>query len=250
MRAITHFHQLHICEILNSLSSKSICVHSGGFKTMSSPPQTLNQLQDRVIVSNVEALRAVIDPVYARILVALEAGPLSAIELAAAVGLPLDRIRTHIDMIEAYSLVEKLPVSDDRSPLDDEPFVYHLHAPHFALDRNLFAPDAPTREIALKTLVDVILRKAVEEIEQSVRAGLIDLQMEPPAAQALMLHRRFHKLTPLRAVWLQERLQRLMEEVARASQEDPGEKQDVAFCLAVYPILFPQGEHDETAGAV
>lgn len=215
-----------------------------------SPPQTSNQMQDRVVVSNVEALRAVVDPVYARILVALEDGPLSAVELAACVGLPLDRIRTHIDIIEAYGLVEKSPASDARSTPDDEPFVYHLHALHFALDRSLLAPDAPTREIALKTLIDVILRKAAEEIEQSVRAGLIDLQMEPPAAQALMLHRRFHKLTPLRAVWLQERLQRLMEEVARASQEDAGEKQDFAFCLAVYPILFPHGEYDETAGAV
>jgi DNA-binding transcriptional ArsR family regulator len=66
---------------------------------------------DVSVIENAEAAAASLDPIRARLLAELAAGPASATMLAARVGLPRQKVNYHLKALEKHGLVE---LSDER----------------------------------------------------------------------------------------------------------------------------------------
>jgi DNA-binding transcriptional ArsR family regulator len=160
------------------------------------------------LISDVETLRALSDPLRLRILEVMTATPdetYTVKRLASILETSQTRLYHHVNQLAERELIV---VAAQRVVSGIIETSYRVGQRSVRLDRRLLAADAPTMHDTLTTIFD----GARDDIERGLRAGTITTAEDAEPATKLLLARGLARLSPERAADLRARLVALFEE--------------------------------------
>lgn len=193
---------------------------------------------DIKIISSVETLRVVADPLRLRLLALLRGGPATAKELARRLDTPLKGLYYHLAILEEHDLIRVHATRVVSGIIEKQ---YAATAYRITVDRALFHPE-PAEGAGLEVFLSFVLDHARAEILRSVAAGLIAPQPPTPHDKegGLDLGRLWMRLTPAQRRELGERVHAIyMEYAARQAAPDDPAAQYYEFLTGVYPVIAP-----------
>ena len=190
------------------------------------------------LISDVETLRALSDPLRLRLLEVMTATPdetYTVKRLASILGTSQTRLYHHVNQLAERDLIV---VASQRVVSGIIETSYRVGQRSVRLDRRLLAADAPTMHDTLSTIFD----GARDDIEAGLRAGTISTSEDADPASKLFLARGLARLAPERAAELRARLVTVFEEFA-----DEGEHAADAGLPAYGVVLSMYAMADTTA---
>lgn len=207
------------------------------------PPRGTEPLAERLI-SDVDTLRAISDPLRLRILEVMTAGhdeTFTVKRLATTIGANPTKLYHHVNLLVERDLIA---VAGQRVVSGIIETSYRVGQLSLRLDRALLASEASVTHDTLATLFD----GARDEIERGLAAGVVSTSDGAPPETKLILARGIGRMEPAAAVAFQARLAALFEEfgATAVTPEDspegsPEADERLAFGLvvAMYPLLHP-----------
>lgn len=187
------------------------------------------------LISDVETLRALSDPIRLRILEVMTAGADDVFTVRRLAGL-LDTSQTklyhHVNLLLERSLIA---VASQRVVSGIIETSYRVGQRTLRLDRDLLAADAPAMHETLAALFD----GARDDVERALRAGVATTDPDGDNATRLLLARGLARLTPERARAFRERLAALFDEfgVHDDRTEDGQAAGSYGLVLCLYPSV-------------
>jgi DNA-binding transcriptional ArsR family regulator len=196
---------------------------------------------DVLVVSDLEMLRLISDPVRIQLLELMRGTPRTVKELAAGLGVPTTRLYYHMNLLEEHGLIR---VAGTRLVSGIVEKRYEVTAARLSVDRSLLSPGGePTT--GLETHLAFVLDEAKAEIRSAYKAGLIDASHENVAEGGLGLGRIWLRLTAEEAGELDRKLSAILEEYRQRPPDDDDPNQiQYEFLLGFYPIVSRQLHSD------
>ena len=197
------------------------------------------------IISDVETLKALSDPVRLRILETMVTAADEAWtvkRLAAALGTNPTKLYHHINILEERELIV---VASTRVVSGIIETSYRIAQLSLRLDRALLSGAGPDVRNSVHEVLAVIFDSVRDEIERGLASGLIKSSDDPLSE---LLIRGLTMLPPDRATELRTRLRALLEEfdVAGPDQVEP-RAVPFGYLLAIYPFPEPQTTYPEAS---
>lgn len=193
--------------------------------------------QEIHIITSVETLKIVADPLRLQILALLRDEPRVAKQIAHALGVPLKKLYYHLNLLEEHGLIR---VTDSRVVSGIIEKQYRVTAYRLSVERNLLTPQATGDPSGLDVFLSLVLDHAQAEIRRSVRAGLISLDDLATEGHGIILGRHWVTMTPERAMAYNERLKELDKEFFEdAPPSDDPQQRRYEILLGMYPVLPP-----------
>ena len=168
------------------------------------------------LISDVEMLRALSDPLRLRILELMTARndeTFTVKRLATELGTSQTKLYHHVNTLAERGLIN---VASQRVVSGIIETSYRVGQRNLRFDRKLLSADAQVMHEALATIFD----GAREDIERGLRTGHITTAEDADPAVKLLLARGLIRLAPERAVELRTRLTTLFEEFAGDADSD------------------------------
>ncbi len=203
------------------------------------------------LISDLETLRLLTQPVRLRIVEALRAapGPLAVKELAIALGTSQTKLYYHVNLLEAADLIRVVATRVVSGITEKR---YEAATYRIGVDRALLAPGT-SGNAGLEVLLSVILDQVRTDIRRSVAAGLIDLDLATSdqvlGPRQLVLGRKWFWMTEADVAALNTGLNELwgrftVEDLAPdAALSNPAKRQSGAalfeLLLGFYPTAGP-----------
>jgi DNA-binding transcriptional ArsR family regulator len=196
---------------------------------------------DLQIISTVETLKIVADPLRLRILAALRRSPATAKELARGLNTALKGLYYHLGLLEEHGLIRVRSTRVVSGIIEKQ---YEAAAYRISVDRALFNPE-PDAASGIEVFLSFVLDHARAEILKSIGAGL--LAPHPPSPEegdgGLNLGRLWMRLTRAQRAELGRRMKALeMEYAAQQAAPDDPDAQLYEFLIGIYPVIEPGGE--------
>lgn len=183
------------------------------------------------IVSDVETLKALSDPLRLKVLevmVARTEQPWSAKELAAELDVPQTRLYHHIDLLLERDLIR---VASQRLVSGILETRYRVAALSLRLDRKLLAGGDPEAEAGTSAVLAAVLDSARAELEVALReAASVPEGMD--AVDRPWVTRGLAKLTPERAGELRKRIEALLAEFE--ADAETADSRPYSLLIALY----------------
>ena len=167
------------------------------------------------LISDVETLRALSDPLRLRLLEVMTATPdetYTVKRLAQVLGTSQTRLYHHVNQLAERDLIV---VAGQRVVSGIIETSYRVGQRSVRLDRRLLTADPSTMHDTLSTIFD----GARDDIEAGLRAGTITTDEDAHPAAKLLLARGLARLSPERAAELRARLVALFDEFADDAAE-------------------------------
>ena len=140
--------------------------------------------QDVRMIGDIESLRAISDPTRLRILetmVQRQDPAWSVKELAAEIGVPPTRLYHHVEQLLERDLIRPVERRIVSGIIETR---YRVVAKSFQLDRRLLAGDSEAQRQVLHDTLVTVFDTARNEIEESIRSGVIDTAERRPGRAA------------------------------------------------------------------
>lgn len=197
--------------------------------------------EDVRIITDLETLQTVADPLRLRILALLRREPQTVKALARELDIAPTKLYYHMKLLEERGLIDVTGTRPGPGPAEKE---YGVTAYRLSVDRALLSPTAPAVEDALDTFLSLVLDHSKSEIKRSVRAGLIDPDPTRAGPTGLTLGRLWMRLTPEEAEAFHTRMRALEEEYLALHPLDSDEPglQFYELLLGFYAALPPERE--------
>ena len=192
------------------------------------------------LISDVETLKALSDPLRLRILELMTTGRDEAFtvkRLATALDVSQTKLYHHINLLVERELIRPVGTRVVSGIIETS---YRIAQLSVKLDRALLAGDSPELHDMLTTVFD----GARDDIERGIRAGVIDLGAKSDPLRRVILSKGMTRLSPARADEFRARLEELMTAFEDDSSGVPADA--YGFVLAFYPMAGPPAE--ETNG--
>jgi DNA-binding transcriptional ArsR family regulator len=195
---------------------------------------------DVLVVSDLDVLRLISDPVRIQLLELMRNAPRTVKELSAELNVPPTRLYYHMNLLEEHGLIK---VASTRLVSGIVEKRYVVTAARLSVDRSLLSP-GDEGATGLETHLAFVLDEAKAEILKSARAGLVDPSHEEFEDGGLVLGRIWLRLTREQAAELDRRLGEIYDEYKRspADPEDPN-LISYEFLVGLYPTTT---HHTET----
>ena len=193
------------------------------------------------LISDVETLRALSDPLRLRILEIMTARndeTFTVKRLATDLGTSQTKLYHHINTLAERGLIN---VAGQRIVSGIIETSYRVGQRNLRFDRKLLSADEQVMHEALTTIFD----GARDDIERGLRTGHISTDVDADPATKLLLARGLVRLAPERAVELRDRLTSLFEEYAG----DDDEHADLSLpaygvVLSLYALAEPSADEE------
>jgi DNA-binding transcriptional ArsR family regulator len=186
---------------------------------------------ESLTISDVDALRALSDPLRMR-LVELLIEPRAAKELAALLNIPQTRLYYHLGLLEKHGLIH---VVEERVVSGIVEKRYRIAAKNLKIDRALLSMNASDAGTSGEALVTSMLHSAASDIQRGLASGTLQTGPDASVTTRLLLARTIVRLKQADAEAFYERLAALLQEYdGRHEQTD-----DLKFSLtvALYPVV-------------
>jgi DNA-binding transcriptional ArsR family regulator len=204
------------------------------------------QPDDKVILDNLDALKAYFDPVRLQIVQEMSYQPRTVHEVAESLGVPFTRLYYHIKMLEKHNIIRVVETRAMSGAVEEK--YYQVTARQFIVDRSLLTTGANDESLGLDTFLTTMLEETHDDIRNSVRGGKIQLEELSPHPDSMLVRRGIFRLSREQAqqfhVDLMALINRYLEIEAR--RDDPY----YALSIALYPTMLPYmtGQEDGTEG--
>lgn len=191
------------------------------------------------LVSDLETLRVLADPLRIQIIERLTPAPRTVKQVAAELGLPPTKLYYHIKQLEERGLIQVVETRLVSGILEKQ---YRATARRYHVDKTLFAPASPGGREGLHLMLTSLLDDTRDDIERSVEAGVVDVttpeDASRPLQRTLFLARHTVYLTPAEAEAFYRRLRDLLDEYTTAehklAEADEG-RQAYGLTALLYP---------------
>jgi DNA-binding transcriptional ArsR family regulator len=186
------------------------------------------------VISDVETLKALSDPVRLRILeTMIQAADedWTVKRIAAALGVGPTKLYHHVAILEEREFIR---VAGKRVVSGIIETRYRIAQLNVRLDRALLSASAPTDEgtAAIEAVLGTIFDAAREDVGRALRSGAMQVDPDNGPARGV-LRQDLMRLSDARAAELRERLTALLDEYADDDVADGG---PVGLLIALYPI--------------
>ena len=197
------------------------------------------------VISDVETLKALSDPVRLRILETMVTAADEAWtvkRLAAAMGVGPTKLYHHVNILEEREFIR---VAGTRVVSGIIETSYRLVQLSVRLDRALLTGSGDDVRSSVHDVMAVIFDSVRDEIEQGLRSGLVTGGEDDPLRELLI--RGLTRIHPDRAAELRERLRGLIAEydTATHAKAEPGSV-PFGYLIALYPFPEPRTTYGES----
>ena len=192
------------------------------------PRATKQEPRPELVITDVEQLRAISDPLRIRLIEAMAELPLrgwTARELAAQLGTKQTKLYHHLNLLEERGIIE---VAETRMVSGILEKRYRVTAVSFRVDRSLLAGGGTD---AMGDVLDAIFDKARTDILAGQRAGLIDLEAEDDEQRRMRLWATHARLSPASV----RKVQRMVERLAAMDDLEEPDGAEYGLVVAFYP---------------
>jgi DNA-binding transcriptional ArsR family regulator len=189
---------------------------------------TAKQPRPEMVITDVDQLRAISDPLRVRLIEAMADLPLrgwTAKELAAQLHTSQTKLYHHLSLLEERGFIV---VAETRMVSGILEKRYQLTAVSFRVERSLLAGGG-TDEIG--AVIDTIFDKARNEILAGQRAGLLDVGAEGHDRRRMALSASHARLSAASV----RKVQRLIERLAAMDDLEEPDGTDYGLVVAFYP---------------
>ena len=186
------------------------------------------QPRPEMVITEVEQLRAISDPLRVRIVEAMADLPLrgwTAKELAEQLRTKQTALYHHLNLLEERGFIE---VAETRVVSGIVEKRYRVTAVSFRVERSLLAGGGSD---AMGEVLDTLFDKARTEIMAGQRAGLVDLGAESHEQRRMALWSTHARLSPASA----RKVTRLVERLAAMDDLEDPNGTDYGLVVAFYP---------------
>ena len=191
-------------------------------------------MKPSLVLTRIEQLRALADPLRLRIVEALSQHELSVGQLAKALETPAARLYHHIDLMLEAGIIEVTRRIPRRGT---EERILRAAARDFTLDRGLFGGDSAIDDSA-ETVLEMgrsILSTAADELGEGVDSGRIRPGVP---GRGVLLHERSLALTPDAFAEIVRRIPGEVDAIAAAKSR--GRRTSYRMIMVAYPIAEPR----------
>lgn len=199
---------------------------------------------ERIILDSLEALKVYFDPMRLKIIHEMVTEAKSVHEIAEALGVPFTRLYYHINLLEKHNIIHVVETRSMSGAVEEK--YYQVAAYQFIVPRSMLSFSSPEGEESINVFLSAMLDETTEDIRRSIRSGHIQMELESPEPDSLLLRRGLMKMSPEKVSEFHKDLMELL----RRYQEEPAESDDsyYALLLAVYPTALETGNEDEPEG--
>lgn len=193
------------------------------------------------VLNDLEALKAMFDPVRKRIINELSHEPRTVQQVAEVLQVPFTRLYYHFNMLEKFGLIRLVETRTLAGAVEEK--YYQVVAYTFKIDRSLLTfGDQPHG--GLHTILQLTADHMQEEVLNSVQAGVIDLDAKSPDPRSLFIWQGIMHLTPEQAVRVHETLLKLKDEFMQ-EHLTTADDQTYGFTMVLYPTVRTGRDQDE-----
>ena len=197
------------------------------------------------VISDVETLKALSDPVRLRILeTMIQAADedWTVKRIATALGVGPTKLYHHIAILEEHAFIRLAGTRVVSGIIESR---YRIAQLNVRLDRALLsgAGSADEATLAVEEVLRTIFDTAREDVGRALRAGA--MRIDPAGGPSRgILRQDLTRLTPTRAVELRERMTALLDEFDDEPDHDP-DAEPFGLLIALYPIADSSREMSE-----
>lgn len=196
---------------------------------------------DVFVITNLETLKVVADPLRLQILDLLRREPQTVKQINERLQTPLSRLYYHTGLLEKYGLIHvtRTQFVNGIPEKHYQATAYKLSVDHALLSSPLAASlDTSGLDIFLSAVLD----DTRKDIQRSVQEGLLDLSAEAPLERQLYLGRCWARLSPEQMQQFRTRLKALVEEFTLLTPDlDSQDLQWYEWLVGLYPTHTEPG---------
>lgn len=184
------------------------------------------------IVSDVETLKALSDPLRIRILEAMvqAAGEgWTAKRIAKALGVGQTKLYHHLKILEDRDLIRPVDRQLVRGIVETS---YRIAQLSLRLDRNLLASGGDDVRASAEHTMTTVFDLARRDLERALAAGLLPIDGPADESRPFMLNRGLMKISPKKAAELRERLAALLAEYGA----EPDGELTLGLFISLHPV--------------
>lgn len=194
---------------------------------------------NKFIISDLETLRVIADPLRAQIMELLVHQELTIRQIADKLGLTPGKLYYHANQLEKHGLI---CVTETRQVANMLEKVYKANAPNLDVDPSLLNFTTDQGKESINTLLTSMLDYTKEDLQRSLQARAFNLERgASPQPRQAIINRLINRMTSEQADRFAERVMELLKEFDEA---DAGENsaiaglQPYALTIAYYPSFF------------
>jgi DNA-binding transcriptional ArsR family regulator len=208
------------------------------------------QPEEVAVLTDLEALKVISDPLRNQIMETLTPEPLTVGQIAGLLGLDNSKLYYHINLLEKHGFIRVVDTSQRGNLIEKH---YWITAQNYHIDENMFNFNVDTVEgtEAISTLLLANVDATREDLARSLKARHHQIVGgAPQQPRPVVDYREVINISDQRALEFQARLKTLLEEFEETeSDEDSGERQSWALGVFMYPrFYYPPSEEDNSEG--
>lgn len=204
-------------------------------------PPSASELQAEFLISDLETVRIVAEPIRLRILELLVLGVQPVKQLAKTLKLPQTKLYYHINLLEERGLIRVVSTRVVSGIIEKQ---YGAVARSYRVDQSLLTLGNPARSDTLDLMVGSMLDSLRSELHEGVANQRFDLRDEAPVERRITFARAPLRLSAERAEELHQRLSALFTEFCADSAADRSAPTDTQL-YHLFVAYFPTSAQEE-----
>ena len=207
---------------------------------MSDEMQTFEEpfeVEKEYLVTSLETLKVMADPVRLHILENLVAKPMTVKELAKRLGSTPTKLYYHINLMEEHGLIKVVSQRIVSGIVEKQ---YRTRAKSFDIDKSLLALGGNETGGPLDIMLGVVFDATREDVRRAIELGLMKPTEEDPTKRNGMIMRAVTKFSPERMGEFHERVLSLVKEFETKATSDGEEDENQGLLTYGFTVaLFP-----------
>jgi len=198
------------------------------------------------IIKDLEAAKAISDPLRLQILEVMIPAPLTVSQIAAKLGLAQSKLYYHVNTLEKYGLIQLVDTTVRGNIIEKHYWVtaYDYHLDHDLYNFNVSEPEGKENIISMAlTTLDVVR----EDFARSIEARAFNLEHgAEPHPRRVINAREIGRIPDDKMEIFQKKLNDLIHEFAKIDAPENAEGHPWALNIFLYPTFyFEDQESDE-----
>lgn len=200
----------------------------------------MTEPQDTVILNSLEALKVYFDPFRLKIVQLLVSAPRTIHEVAEALNVPFTRLYYQFNLLEQHGIIRVVGTGPRTGAVEEKR--YRIAAYNFVVARDLLTNNPGEIPPQISAAMDVVFEGTRSQLEESIRAGVVDVGVYSPDPASVMLRRTVLRLSPQQARQLHEDMNALLRRYTEA-QSDACDNVQIGLAVAVFPTTLSVDEN-------
>lgn len=192
---------------------------------------------ENIVISTIEQLKAISDPLRLNILEMVSHQALSVKQIAGRLDQPPTRLYYHVAELEKAGFISMVDTRVKSGIIEK---YYRTSADHITIDHKLLNA-AADQETAVRDLLSMVFDTTAQEITRSLSAGLVNWQdVSAGKGTGMILTRSLLHIRRENLPKFVEKFKALMEELAAENQQPGPDSASYGCTIAFYPRISPE----------